>query len=72
MSWSPETTPLIHIVIEGAVDRFCGRPVHMNPYAPQFAWDHFAAWEFGWRDAGELLEYRGAQEARRWLREEAA
>ena len=30
MNWSPETTPLIRIVVEGAVDRFGGRPVHMN------------------------------------------
>jgi ribosome modulation factor len=69
MIWSPDTTPLVCIVIEGAVDRFCGRPRDRNPYAPVHARDYWLAWDFGWQDADHLLEERGAEEARRWLRE---
>jgi ribosome modulation factor len=67
MSWAPETCPLICIVIEGAVDRFCGRPRERNPYCRTYARDYWLAWDFGWGDAGSLLEERGEHEARRWL-----
>jgi hypothetical protein len=60
------------IVIEGAVDRFVGRPLAANPYSPTFAAEAHAAWVFGWRDADFLLAIRGQEEAARWLREEAA
>jgi len=59
--------PLTLIAIEGAVDRFCGRPQDQNPYSFEFAYEYYVAWELGWVDAGELLEMRGEKEARRWL-----
>jgi ribosome modulation factor len=71
MTGAPEVCPLVCIVIEGAVDRFCGRPRDRNPYAPVDARNYWLAWDFGWLDAGALLEERGQQEAQRWLREAA-
>jgi hypothetical protein len=71
MTWTPESSLLVCIVIEGAVDRFCGRPYEQNPYSRHYARDWWEAWAFGWRDAGELLEERGRREAARWLREAA-
>ena len=53
------------IVVEGAVDRFCGRPREQNPYRPGY--ESGDAWEYGWDEAGDLLELRGQEEARRWL-----
>jgi hypothetical protein len=58
-----------YIAIEGAVDRFCGRPLGQNPYAP--GCDAWEWWRFGWLDADQLLEERGAEEAARWLNEAA-
>jgi hypothetical protein len=60
------------IVVEGAVDRFCGRPYERNPYCRENARDYWDAWAFGWSDAGALLAERGQEEARRWLTERAA
>ena len=60
---------LIPIAVEGAVDRFCGRPRDRNPYHPTAASNHHEAWAWGWDDADHLLEIRGEQEARRWLAE---
>lgn len=57
------------VIVEGCVDRFCGRPFERNPYSPQLAPGHWEAWEFGWLDADLLLRDRGQTEARRWLRE---
>ena len=57
------------IVTEGAVDRFCGRPEHANPYAPEL--DAYEAWQYGWAEADWLLQIRGQEEAARWLREAA-
>jgi hypothetical protein len=68
-AWAPETSPLCSIVIEGAVDRFCGRPREQNPYSVEYARDFWLAWDFGWEDGGHLLEERGQEEAARWLRE---
>lgn len=65
----------IFIAIEGAVDRFCGRPRNQNPYARQITgeeWDYWDAWDLGWADADHLLDMRGQEEAARWLREAAA
>ena len=62
---------LLYIVVEGAVDRFVGRPREANPYAPKNARDWHEAWLLGWDDAHELLAERGANEAARWLREDA-
>lgn len=57
------------VVVEGAVDRFVGRPLDRNPHdEPSAAHD---AWEIGWLDADQLLETRGEAEARRWLAEAA-
>jgi ribosome modulation factor len=71
VSWSADTTPLVCIVIEGAVDAFCGRPRDRNPYCPEYARDYWLAWDFGWQDATELLKARGREEAARWLGEAA-
>jgi len=59
--------PLTLIAIEGAVDRFCGRPQDQNPYSFEFAYEYFVAWGLGWIDAGEPLELPREKEARRWL-----
>jgi hypothetical protein len=53
------------IVVEGTVDRFCGRPQNRNPYAAGS--DSAEAWDYGWAEADETLELRGQQEAARWL-----
>lgn len=62
---------LVGIVVEGATDRFCGRPRAMNPYCATHAagWCH--AWLWGWDDADWLLRIRGQEEARRWLEQAA-
>src|SRR5690348_2710301 len=59
------------IAVEGAVDRFCGRPLLANPYVRQNAANGWAAWREGWLDADSLLELRGQAEANRWLTEAA-
>jgi hypothetical protein len=69
MSWSPDSTPLVCIVVEGAVDRFCGGPRDQNPYSPTYAEDYWLAWDFGWQDSDHLLDERGTEEAQRWLKE---
>ena len=55
------------IVVEGAVDRFCGRPDDANPYSEDYAQEAWASWLFGWREADVLLDWRGQEEAQRWL-----
>jgi hypothetical protein len=70
--WPTLSLELWQIAIEGAVDRFCGRPRIRNPYAPRHAADAHEAWDLGWADADYLLEIRGRQQAARWLREPAA
>jgi hypothetical protein len=62
---------LLPVVVEGAVDRFCGRPRERNPYSYAYARDAFEAWLWGWDDADYLLEIRGREEAARWLGEAA-
>jgi len=59
------------IAVEGAVDRFCGRPQDRNPYSAEYAPQDWDAWDLGWLTADDLIEIRGAEEARRWLREAA-
>jgi hypothetical protein len=59
------------VVVEGAVDRCCRRPIEANPYSPTFACDAHAGWIFGWREADFLLAIRGEDEVRRWLTEAA-
>ena len=55
------------IIVEGAVDRFCGRPQHANPYSPEYAAEAWHASQFGWTEADWYLDIRGQEEARRWL-----
>jgi hypothetical protein len=55
------------IVVEGAVDRFCGRPLDANPYVRPNAPTPWRLWREGWIEADLLLEKRGREEARRWL-----
>ncbi len=62
--------PLWAIVVEGAVDRICGRPREQNPY--RLGYESGDAWEYGWGEASDLLELRGQEEARRWLEEASA
>src|SRR4051794_8910722 len=59
----------ITIIIEGAVDRFCGRPLDQNPYVEEHAPEWSSSWREGWLEADFLLEQRGQAEARRWLEE---
>jgi hypothetical protein len=59
------------VVVEGACDRFCGRPVEQNPYHPEVAAPQREAWTFGWEEADWVLGIRGQQEAARWLGEAA-
>lgn len=59
------------VIVEGAVDRFCGRPEWANPYSREYASGAWHAWQLAWREAHVLLEMRGAEEASRWLREAA-
>ena len=58
------------VVCEGAIDRFLGRPRDENPYCG--GQDSAEAWEYGWDEAEWLLEIRGMDEVRRWLREASA
>ena len=62
---------LVGVAVEGAVDRFCGRPRHANPYSLEYADEAWHAWDLGWGDADYLLDIRGQEEARRWLGEAA-
>lgn len=57
------------VAIEGAVDRFCGRPRDRNPYSIANCPLDVEAWDLGHIEAGLLLELRGQEEAARWLRE---
>ncbi len=59
------------IVVEGAVDRFCGRPRDRNPYCRENAEQAWHSWDFGWTEADWYLDIRGQEEARRWLGEAA-
>ena len=61
----------ILVAIEGAVDRFCGRPRVQNPYQREPAAGAWEAWDLGWVEAEALLDLRGQEEAARWLREAA-
>lgn len=63
---------LLGVIVEGATDRFCGRPRERNPYSPKYAPEQWAAWLAAWVEADALLDLRGRDEATRWLREAAA
>jgi hypothetical protein len=64
-------TICVIIAIEGAVDRFCGRPRETNPYCRINAPVEFASWDLGWIEGGHYLDVRGQEEAARWLGEAA-
>ena len=63
---------LVDVAIEGATDRFMGRPLSSNPYNAALCLQEWASWRHGWEFAGWLLELRAAAETRRWLNEDAA
>jgi len=60
---------LAQIVVEGACDRFCGRPADQNPYSEEWAERAHTSWQFGWGEADWMIEARGQEEAQRWLEE---
>jgi hypothetical protein len=62
---------LFPVVVEGAIDYFCGRPREKNPYSPTYASNEREAWFWGWDDAEYLLAVRGEEEATRWLADAA-
>jgi hypothetical protein len=57
------------VVVEGAADRWCGRPQSQNPYAGGL--DAYEAWDWGWQEADWIFDIRATDEVRRWLREAA-
>jgi hypothetical protein len=59
----------VDIAIEGATDRFMGRPLSANPYSSRLCPHERASWERGWELGGWLLGVRSEAEARRWLNE---
>jgi hypothetical protein len=59
------------VVVEGAVDRFCGRPISANPYCATYAAEAHVGWRFGWQEDDFLLDIRAAEEAARWLQDAA-
>jgi hypothetical protein len=63
---------LAGIIVEGAVDRFVGRPRDANPYSEHYAEQAWHSWDFGWREGDWYLECRGQEKARRWLEEASA
>jgi len=58
------------VVCEGATDRFLGRPRDQNPY--RGGMDSREAWDYGWAESAWILDIRGMDEVRRWLRDAAA
>ena len=62
---------LAGVLVEGAVDAFCGRPRTANPYSSTSALDAHFAWCWGHDEAIMQLKRRGREEAARWLREAA-
>jgi hypothetical protein len=59
------------IIVEGAVDRFCGRPRDRNPYCQENGQEAWSSWDFGWHNADWYLDVRGEEEASRWLQDAA-
>ena len=62
---------VLGVVVEGACDRWFGRPLDANPYCPVNAADAWRVWQLGWSEAAWMIDVRGAAEAARWLREAA-
>ena len=60
------------VVVEGATDRFFGRPFEANPYCKDHAAEAWRVWALGWGEADWFITVRGQEEASRWLRESAA
>jgi hypothetical protein len=59
---------MLGVVVEGAADRFFGRPLDKNPYCEENAGEAWRVWALGWKEADWLMDARGAEEASRWLR----
>jgi hypothetical protein len=59
------------IIVEGACDRFFGRPREANPHSEDYAEQPWNSWLFGWQNADWFIDMRGQEEARRWLEEAA-
>ena len=49
-------TGQVSIVVEGAVDHFCGQPLHANPYCETYAVEAWHCWRFGWQEADFYLD----------------
>ena len=60
------------IAVEGATDRFMGRPRTQNPYNPAVRPYEWALWAYGWTTADWLLTERAEREALRWLNDKDA
>ena len=58
------------VAVEGAYDRFCGRPLNRNPYSRDELPNASIAWDDGWREFNSLLGQGVAREVRRWLDDE--
>jgi hypothetical protein len=60
---------MLGVVVEGAADRFFGRPLGKNPYCEENAGEAWRVWALGWKEADWYINMRGQAEARRWLQE---
>lgn len=59
------------VAVEGATDRFFGRPLEANPYCKENAEEAWRIWQLGWTEADWFIEVRGQEEASRWLENKA-
>lgn len=59
---------MLGVVVEGACDRWFGRPLDRNPASAAHA---FRVWDFGWKEADFFIDVRGEEKAQRWLRDVA-
>lgn len=59
------------ILVEGAVDAFCGRPRTENPYSATTEFEAHFVWAWGHDEATLQLDRCGRDAAARWLREAA-
>jgi len=55
--------------VEGAADRFFGRPLLANPYNPVHLPHEWASWRYGWAGADVIYSLYLEREIKRWLRE---
>lgn len=57
------------VCIEGATDRFFGRPLDKNPYCKENAAEAWRLWALGWNEADWYIDARAQEETSRWLGE---